>query len=78
MVQAEARPCFGAVYLPRLPQFRGSWQGQADHGNAVGTGKGEDNYREYYLLSVTKLLRIFQSVRHLPVAEDFFYKEKDR
>jgi hypothetical protein len=34
--------------------------------------------REHYLLSVTKLLRIFQSVKHLPVAEDFFQKEKDR
>ena len=33
-----------AGYLPRLLQFRGSWQGQADPGNAVGTGKGQDNY----------------------------------
>ena len=32
-----------AGYLPRLLQFRGSWQGQADPGNAVGTGKGQDN-----------------------------------
>ena len=31
-------------YLPRLLQFRGSWQEQADPGNAVGTGKGQDNY----------------------------------
>ena len=27
---------------------------------------------------MTKLLRIFQAVQHLPVAEDFFQKEKDR
>jgi len=27
---------------------------------------------------IIKLLRIFQSVKHLPVAEDFFQKEKDR
>jgi len=27
---------------------------------------------------VTKLLRIFQSVKHLAVGEDFFQKEKDR
>jgi hypothetical protein len=66
------------VNFCKNPQFRGSWQEQADPGNAAGTGKGQDNYREHYLLSVTKLLRIFASVKHLPVAKDFFQKEKDR
>jgi hypothetical protein len=31
-----------AGYLPRLLQFRGSWQGQAAPGNAVGISKGQD------------------------------------
>ena len=33
-----------AGHLPRLLQFRGSWQEQADSGNAAGTGKGQDHY----------------------------------
>jgi hypothetical protein len=41
-------------------------------------GKGQDNYGGHYLLSATNLIRIFQSVKHLTVAEDFFQKEKDR
>ena len=55
-----------------------SWQEQVDSGNAIRAGKGQNNYWEHYLSSVTKLIRTSQTVQHLPVAKYFFQKEKDR
>ncbi|MDH5441583.1 MAG: hypothetical protein OEY31_13360 [Candidatus Bathyarchaeota archaeon] len=45
----------------------------------LGLAKGKITVENIiYHPSVTKLLRIFQSVKHLPVEKDFFQQEKDR
>ena len=69
---SETGEQFGELGPPLVwlrPLQTGSWQEQADPGNAVGTGKGQDNGRGHCLLSAAKLTAIVHYAcwgRYLP------------